>query len=57
MVHSFQERTPTAPTDDADLLAASNELFRQRLTDLSESKDYIHRPTLIPVVIIKVLPT
>jgi hypothetical protein len=53
MIYAVQDRTTAAPTDDPNLPAASNELARQRLTDLTESKNYIHRNTLIPVVIIK----
>jgi hypothetical protein len=45
MIHAVQERTAAAPTDDSDLPTASDELARQRLTDLTESKYYVHRRT------------
>jgi hypothetical protein len=45
MIYAVQDRTTAAPTDDPNLPAASNELARQRLTDLTESKDHIHRGT------------
>jgi hypothetical protein len=47
MLHAIEGGTPTAPADDPDPPAARPELACQRLPDLSEPEDDVHRHILI----------